>query len=71
MISNYTTSMSKLSLFFQDQQPIISVDTRKEELVSNFKNAGRTWRPKGQPDAVNVHDFTDQKLGKAAPLRDL
>lgn len=35
--------------------------------MGNCKNAGRIWRPKGQPEAVNVHDFADQKLGKAAP----
>jgi hypothetical protein len=53
---------------FQNQgQPVISVDTKKKELVGNFKNVGREWRPQGQPRAVNVHDFMDKKLGKAIP----
>ena len=49
------------------RQPVISVDTKKKELVGDFKNAGKTWRPKGQPQEVRVHDFVDKKLGKAIP----
>jgi hypothetical protein len=48
-------------------QPVISVDAKKKELVGEFKNAGRTWRPKGNPVPVNVHDFADPSLGKAIP----
>jgi len=48
-------------------QPVISVDTKKKELVGNFKNGGSDWRPKGSPSLVNVHDFVDKDLGKAAP----
>jgi len=48
-------------------QPVISVDTKKKELVGDFKNAGREWRPKGKPELVRVHDFKDQELGKAIP----
>lgn len=48
-------------------QPVISVDTKKKELVGDFKNAGKTWRPKGQSEEVRVHDFLDKKLGKAIP----
>jgi Rhodopirellula transposase DDE domain len=48
-------------------QPAISVDTKKKELVGNFKNGGREWMPKGQPDEVRVHDFMDKTLGKAIP----
>jgi len=48
-------------------QPVISVDTKKKELVGNFKNVGKEWHPKGKPAAVNVHDFVDKKLGKAIP----
>ena len=48
-------------------QPVISVDTKKKELVGNFKNSGRDWRPKGEPVEVRVHDFADPKLGKAIP----
>lgn len=48
-------------------QPVISVDTKKKELVGAFKNVGREWRPKGDPDAVNIYDFLDPELGKAIP----
>jgi len=48
-------------------QPVISVDTKKKELVGVFKNAGREWRPKGEPESVQVHDFLDPQLGKAIP----
>jgi hypothetical protein len=48
-------------------QPVISVDTKKKELVGDFKNGGREWRPQGQPEGVRVHDFLDKKLGKAIP----
>ena len=48
-------------------QPAISVDTKKKELVGDFKNPGREWRPQGEPENVRVHDFLDQRLGKAIP----
>jgi len=48
-------------------QPVISVDTKKKELVGDFKNAGRQWLPKGQALEVRVHDFLDKDLGKAIP----
>ena len=48
-------------------QPVISVDTKKKELVGDFKNHGREWRPKGEPELVRVHDFKDKELGKAVP----
>jgi hypothetical protein len=48
-------------------EPVISVDTKKKELVGNFKNAGRTWRRKGEPEEVRVHDFLIEELGRAAP----
>jgi hypothetical protein len=48
-------------------QPAISVDTKKKELVGNFKNSGRELRSKGDPEKVNVHDFPIKELGKAAP----
>jgi len=48
-------------------QPVISVDTKKKELVGNYRNAGSDWRPKGCPQRVNVHDFADKELGKVAP----
>ena len=53
--------------FQQRGQPVISVDTKKKELVGDFKNAGREWHPKGKPPAVRVHDFQDDELGKAIP----
>jgi transposase len=48
-------------------QPVISVDTKKKELVGYFKNGGRELRPKGQPETVLVHDFVDPELGRATP----
>lgn len=53
--------------FQQQGQPVISVDAKKKELVGPFKNGGREWQPKGQPEEVKVHDFVDQELGKAIP----
>jgi transposase len=47
--------------------PVISVDTKKKELVGDFKNAGKEWQPKGKPEEVRVHDFIDSELGKVAP----
>lgn len=53
---------------FQDRGwPAISVDTKKKELVGDFRNAGRQWRPQGNPQTVRVHDFQDPALGKAIP----
>ena len=48
-------------------QPAISVDTKKKELVGDFKNPGKEWQPQGQPEEVRVHDFIDEGLGKAIP----
>ena len=53
--------------FLKADEPVISVDTKKKELVGNFKNAGREWRRQGQPEIVNVHDFIDPKLARAVP----
>lgn len=47
--------------------PVVSVDTKKKELVGDFKNNGREWQPKGRPEDVRVHDFIDPQLGKVAP----
>jgi transposase len=49
------------------RQPVISVDTKKKELVGDFKNQGAEWRPKGDPEKVRVHDFAIPELGRAAP----
>jgi hypothetical protein len=55
-------------LSFQNRgQPVISVDTKKKELVGDFKNGGREWRPQGEPEEVRVHDFMEKHLGKAIP----
>jgi len=53
--------------FQKRRQPVISIDTKKKELVGDFKNAGREWHPTGQPLEVRVHDFIDKTLGKAMP----
>jgi transposase len=53
--------------FQERDQPAISVDTKKKELVGDFRNAGQEWRPRGQPQEVRVHDFPDKTLGKAIP----
>jgi hypothetical protein len=47
--------------------PVVSVDTKKKELIGDFKNAGKEWQPKGTPEEVRVHDFIDPELGKVAP----
>jgi transposase len=49
------------------RQPVISVETKKKELVGNYKNNGRELRPKGRPERVRVHDFVDPELGRATP----
>ena len=60
--------INAMVLGFQERgQPVISVDTKKKELVGEFKNGGREWQPKGEPDEVLVHDFMDKDLGKAIP----
>jgi Rhodopirellula transposase DDE domain len=48
-------------------QPVVSVDTKKKELVGDFKNSGEEWQPQGQPEEVRVHDFQDPTLGKVIP----
>lgn len=53
--------------FLRRRQPVISVDTKKKELVGNFRNGGREWQPKGHPDSALVHDFPQDALGKAIP----
>jgi hypothetical protein len=60
-INQQVRAMQKLG------QPVVSVDTKKKELVGEFKNAGAEWQPAGQPTAVKVHDFPDPQLGKAIP----
>jgi transposase len=57
----------KVQGFLSQGQPVISVDTKKKELVGNFKNGGRELRPKGDPEQVRVHDFVIPELGRATP----
>ena len=58
---------AEVKAFQASGQPVISVDTKKKELVGDFKNGGRELRPKGQPEPVRVHDFAIPELGKAVP----
>jgi hypothetical protein len=52
--------------FVDDDQPVISVDTKKKELIGDYANGGEEWNPEGQPDRVQVHDFADRTLGERA-----
>lgn len=61
----YINDMAKT--FQKRGQPVISVDTKKKELVGNFKNNGLEWQPKSRPEEVQVHDFEDKELGKVIP----
>jgi len=58
---------TQVQRFQQQHRPAVSVDTKKKELVGEFKNAGREWRPKGQPEEVRIHDFVIPGQGKAIP----
>ena len=51
----------------KEGRPVVSVDTKKKELVGEYKNSGQEWQPQGKPQTVNVHDFPDKNLGKAIP----
>ena len=50
-----------------EHEPVIAVDTKKKELVGDFKNGGREYRPSGDPERVRVHDFLIKELGRAVP----
>ncbi len=58
---------AQVRAFQEHDQPVISVDAKKKELVGDFRNAGREWRPQGEPEEVRVYDFLDKQLGKAIP----
>jgi len=58
---------SRVTRFLKRGQPAVSVDTKKKELVGDFRNGGQEWRPEGEPEEVRVHDFLDKTLGKAVP----
>jgi hypothetical protein len=55
---------AKATEFLKSGQPTISVDTKKKEQVGDYKNGGREWRPKGQPEPVQMHDFGKCRLGQ-------
>ena len=57
----------RVKAFQKQGQPVVSVDAKKKELVGRFRNGGREWQPKGEPEEVKVHDFIDKDLGKAIP----
>jgi transposase len=57
----------RVKSYLRRGQPVISVDTKKKELVGNFRASGQEWRPEGNPEEVRVHDFKDKELGKAVP----
>jgi hypothetical protein len=57
----------RVKAFQRQWQPVVSVDTKKKELVGPYRNGGREWQPKGEPEEVKVHDFIDKDLGKAIP----
>jgi len=57
----------RVKAFQRQGQPVVSVDTKKKELVGQFRNGGREWWPTGQPEEVKVHDFPDEELGKVIP----
>jgi transposase len=58
---------ARVQQYMDLRQPVISVDTKKKELVGDFKNGGQDWRPRGKPERVRVHDFVIPELGRAAP----
>ena len=58
---------TQVSTALAEQQPVISVDTKKKELVGDFRNNGREYRPQGNPEEVRVHDFLIKELGRAVP----
>jgi hypothetical protein len=57
----------RVKAFQRQRQPVVSVDTKKKELIGPFRNGGQEWGPKGQPEPVQVHDFPDPKVGKVIP----
>ena len=65
--AQFTHLNKRVRSFLKLGQPVISVDTKKKELVGDFTNKGREYQPKGKPMPVRVHDFVDKQLGKAAP----
>ena len=57
----------KVKHFQGEGNPVISIDAKKKELIGNFKNNGKEWRPKGQPNEIKVYDFPSDAAGKVTP----
>jgi hypothetical protein len=57
----------RVKAFQRQGQPVVSVDAKKKERVGQFRNGGREWQPKGEPEEVEVYDFAKKDLGKAVP----
>lgn len=64
--SQFSHINAEVAEFLSRSEPVISVDTKKKELIGTFANGGREWQPKGEPERVNDHDFADSELGKYA-----
>ena len=62
---------AKVEAFQAEDQPVISIDAKKKELLGEFKNGGSDYGPEGKPIEVNTHDFENKELGKVVPLRGL
>src|SRR5512144_2763525 len=65
--AQFQYSHDRVEAFQRRGQPIVSVDTKKKELVGDFKKGGQEWRPQGDPERVRVYDFVDKELGKVNP----
>jgi hypothetical protein len=65
--AQFTYINKQVRAFQRRGQPVVSVDTKKKELVGDFKNAGREWHRQGQPELVRVYDVVDEQLGKGMP----
>ena len=65
--AQFAYTNEQVKAFRQAGQPVVSVDAKKKELVGDFANKGREYRPKGQPPRVRVYDFVDKDLGKVCP----
>src|SRR5438552_2364762 len=65
--AQFTRINTQVAAALAEKQPVISVDTKKKELVGDFRNNGREYRPQGNPEAVRVHDFLIKELGRAVP----
>jgi len=57
----------QIGLFAKAGEPVISVDTKKKEIVGEFSNGGAEWHPAGEPTRTKTHDFVDKELGRAVP----